>query len=59
VTDDAAPVPGAISRAGVLGTAAGALAFDEVQPEAKRVMDARAWLAGVPGDAHVDPRIDP
>jgi methionyl-tRNA formyltransferase len=37
---------GVVDAAGLLGTAAGVLALDEVQPEGKRAMDARAWLAG-------------
>ncbi len=54
-TDDAhGPRPGEISAAAVLGTAAGSLAFDEVQPEGKRAMDARAWRTGVHGAAQVD-----
>jgi methionyl-tRNA formyltransferase len=46
---------GRIGAGGALGTARGVLAFDEVQPEGKRVMDAHAWLAGVRGDVRVDP----
>jgi methionyl-tRNA formyltransferase len=43
------------SRTGHLGTAAGTLVLDEVQPEGKRVMDARAWLTGLRSDVRVDP----
>jgi methionyl-tRNA formyltransferase len=46
--------PGDISPDAVLGCASGALVLDEVQPEGKRVMSARAWRAGVRGPAHVD-----
>ncbi|HEV7526709.1 MAG TPA: methionyl-tRNA formyltransferase [Acidimicrobiia bacterium] len=54
--DATAPVaPGAVDRDGVLGTASGALALDEVQPEGKRAMTAAAWRAGVRGDLAVDP----
>ena len=45
---------GEISVAGALGTASGVLALDEVQPEGKRPMDARAWRAGLRGQARVD-----
>src|SRR5262249_29388037 len=40
---------GTINAQGMLGTASGALALDEVQPEGKKPMDARAWLAGLRG----------
>jgi methionyl-tRNA formyltransferase len=40
---------------GALVTGDGTLVLDEVQPEGKRAMDARAWLAGVHGDVVVDP----
>ena len=36
-------------------TARGVLAFDDVQPEGKRAMNATAWLAGLRGDVRVDP----
>ncbi len=39
--------PGEVSRRGELGTAHGVLVLDEVQPEGKRVMDGRAWGAGL------------
>lgn len=37
---------GTITREGLLGTAAGVLALDTVQPAGKRPMSAAAWLAG-------------
>jgi methionyl-tRNA formyltransferase len=37
---------GDAARPGTLATADGLLVFDEVQPEGKRAMPARAWLAG-------------
>jgi methionyl-tRNA formyltransferase len=46
--------PGVITSAGVLCTAAGALALEEVQPEGKRPMTASAWRAGLRADARVD-----
>jgi methionyl-tRNA formyltransferase len=53
-TDDGIEV-GVIDRDARLGTAAGALALEEVQPAGKRPMDARAWRRGVHGDLRVDP----
>jgi methionyl-tRNA formyltransferase len=52
--EDATVDVGAIDRDGRLGTANGALALDEVQPEGKRAMTARAWLAGLHGDVRID-----
>jgi methionyl-tRNA formyltransferase len=52
--DDRALAPGEITADGALGTGRGVLVLDEVQPEAKRPMDARAWRAGVRGAAHLD-----
>jgi methionyl-tRNA formyltransferase len=46
--------PGIITADGVLCTAGGALALEEVQPEGKRVMPATAWRAGLRADAKVD-----
>jgi methionyl-tRNA formyltransferase len=46
--------PGVIAADGVLGTAGGALALEEVQPEGKRPMAAGAWRAGLRADARVD-----
>ena len=46
---------GAIDGDGALGTVSGVLELRDVQPEGKRVMDARAWRAGLRGDVHVDP----
>jgi methionyl-tRNA formyltransferase len=46
--------PGIITIDGVLCTAGGALALEEVQPEGKRVMTATAWRAGLRADAKVD-----
>jgi methionyl-tRNA formyltransferase len=46
--------PGVITPAGVLCTAGGALALEEVQPEGKRPMTASAWRAGLRADARVD-----
>jgi methionyl-tRNA formyltransferase len=46
--------PGAIDAQGMLGTATGALALDEVQPEGKKPMEARAWLAGIRGGVQLD-----
>ncbi len=45
---------GAIASDATLGTADGVLALDEVQPQGKRPMDARAWRAGVRGAASID-----
>jgi hypothetical protein len=42
----------------VLGTATGGLALEEVQPEGKRAMSARAWRAGLRADASTEPRVD-
>jgi methionyl-tRNA formyltransferase len=39
---------------GRLGTAHGALELVEVQPEGKRTMPVRSWLAGLHGEAHLD-----
>ena len=50
--------PGTITPDAVLGTAAGGLALEEVQPEGKRAMPARAWRAGLRGDAPAEPRVD-
>jgi methionyl-tRNA formyltransferase len=47
--------PGSITVHGVLCTAGGGLALEEVQPEGKRVMAATAWRAGLRVDAQVDP----
>jgi methionyl-tRNA formyltransferase len=38
---------GEIARTGAIGTVRGVLVLDEVQPEGKRVMDGRAWGAGL------------
>ena len=46
--------PGVITAGGVLCTASGALALEEVQPEGKRPMTAGAWRAGLRADARVD-----
>jgi len=46
---DGGGAPGTLDAAGVLTTAAGALAFDQVQPEGKRVMPADAWMRGLQG----------
>ncbi|MGH9025147.1 MAG: methionyl-tRNA formyltransferase [Acidimicrobiia bacterium] len=43
---EAAHPPGTISPVAELGTAAGALRLDEVQPEGRRRMSGDAWLAG-------------
>ncbi len=57
VVDDAAQGTGApvgtLDEHGVLTTAAGALALDEVQPEGKRVMVADAWMRGLPGQPRI------
>jgi methionyl-tRNA formyltransferase len=45
---------GTIDAQGLLGTATGALALDEVQPEGKKPMEARAWLAGLRGGVQLD-----
>ncbi len=52
--DEPSLAPGALSRTAELATRHGMLALDEVQPEGKRPMDARAWRAGLRGDARVD-----
>jgi methionyl-tRNA formyltransferase len=46
---------GTIDDGARLGTAAGALALDEVQPAGKRPMPANAWRRGVHGAVRVDP----
>lgn len=46
--------PGVITADTVLCTVAGALELEEVQPEGKRVMPAKAWRAGLRTDARVD-----
>jgi methionyl-tRNA formyltransferase len=46
--------PATIDAQGLLGTATGALALDEVQPEGKKPMTARAWIAGVRGGVRLD-----
>jgi methionyl-tRNA formyltransferase len=46
--------PGVITADGRLCTAAGALALEEVQPEGKRSMAARAWRTGLRSDARID-----
>jgi methionyl-tRNA formyltransferase len=46
----AGDAPGSVTRDGALGTTDGVLVLDEVQPEGKQAMDARAWTAGVRGD---------
>jgi methionyl-tRNA formyltransferase len=46
--------PGSITAHGVLCTADGGLALEEVQPEGKRVMAATAWRAGLRVDAQID-----
>jgi methionyl-tRNA formyltransferase len=45
---------GSITAHGVLCTADGGLALEEVQPEGKRVMAATAWRAGLRVDAQID-----
>jgi methionyl-tRNA formyltransferase len=52
-SEDARVEPGLVTPAGALGTVAGVLVLDEVQPEGKRAMDARAWLAGLRGEVRV------
>jgi methionyl-tRNA formyltransferase len=47
--------PGEISSDALLGTRAGTLLLEEVQPEGRRTMDGRAWRAGVRGSLSVDP----
>ncbi len=47
--------PGELAPDGALGTASEVLILDEVQPQGKRAMDARAWRAGARGPARVDP----
>jgi methionyl-tRNA formyltransferase len=54
IVDDQPVAPGEITPDGLLGTVRGVLALDEVQPAAKRPMDARAWRTGWRGDAHID-----
>ncbi len=49
-----APEPGAVTREGVLGTVHGLLELEDVQPQGKRTMPVRAWLAGVRGDVRLD-----
>jgi len=44
------PLLGVVDRQGRLGTASGALVLDSVQPEGRRVMSGRAWLAGLRAD---------
>jgi methionyl-tRNA formyltransferase len=51
---DAVVTTGVIDGEGRLGTADGALELVEVQPEGKRPMPARAWLAGLHGDARIE-----
>jgi methionyl-tRNA formyltransferase len=46
--------PGALDKEGRVGTVRGSLVLDQVQPEGKRTMAARAWLGGLRGDPHVD-----
>ena len=61
VSGEGPTVPiGTIDAAARLGTATGLLAFDEVQPEGKRVMPAPAWLAGRPTgtDGRVERTVD-
>jgi methionyl-tRNA formyltransferase len=45
---------GTINAHGLLGTAHGVLALDEVQPEGKRPMPATAWLAGARAPLELD-----
>ena len=47
--------PGTVTREGRMGTREGVLVLDDVQPEGKRPMAARAWLAGMRSDVRVDP----
>ncbi|MDQ1466626.1 MAG: methionyl-tRNA formyltransferase, partial [Actinomycetota bacterium] len=47
--------PGELAPDGALGTASEVLILDEVQPQGKRAMDARAWRAGARDRARVDP----
>jgi methionyl-tRNA formyltransferase len=51
---DSNVAPGALADDGRLGTVQGALVLDEVQPEGKRAMGARAWLGGLRGEKSVD-----
>jgi methionyl-tRNA formyltransferase len=53
-TPDAVLPIGVINAAGALGTAAGVLTLEEVQPEGKRAMPAKAWRAGIRGAVRVD-----
>jgi methionyl-tRNA formyltransferase len=46
--------PGTIDAQGLFGTTTGALALEEVQPEGKKPMTARAWLAGMRGGVQLD-----
>ena len=47
--------PGAVGRDGAMGTGAGLLVLDEVQPEGRAVMSGAAWRAGVQaGDLGLD-----
>jgi methionyl-tRNA formyltransferase len=48
--------PATIDAHGLLGTAHGVLALDEVQPEGKRSMPAQAWLAGARAPLELDPQ---
>jgi len=45
-TDDAGAAPGVLDARARLATRDGVLVLDEVQPEGRRAMAARAWLAG-------------
>ena len=38
--------PGTVHAKALVSTASGVLALDEVQPEGKKAMEAKAWLAG-------------
>lgn len=51
---DESCAPGMITADARLCTADGSLALEEVQPEGKRAMAARAWRAGLRSDARVD-----
>ena len=53
-TPASSEAPDVITAGGVLVTADGLLALDEVQPEGKRVMSGAAWRAGLHADAHID-----
>jgi methionyl-tRNA formyltransferase len=52
--DGTAAVPGEITSNGSIGTRAGLLALDEVQPEGKRAMDSAAWRTGLRGAVQLD-----